>query len=511
MNTFNQPSGLGGSAYSSRMKAIARWMLVAGAFVLAGVACFTTYEGLTTVILIGAAIPTAIGIQAMVFGAEMLFAHARSFRQRAFSLLTFTVAESVSFAFTFLFFFTFVNGKVAVRQNAIYSTATFRAAQSQMQNVADKTKGTVVKGLDQQEIELRAERKLLSSDAETRRRQVERLTEENSRLLTRLQSVEGDEAITIRHQIEKNRSTIQACRADASTLKLRIATLMEQEEQIRNRRGTAESFTPNFLGVQEGDWKRLQKEYDALAAVHGQLADGDAPLPVAPSPPLYDSAGRILRGQDDHFNEALTRLMEPWDAVVWWAIILSAAVEFPGFIALLATRPKASDLPAKMYAAGIWMRRVRRSVDSAEGVIPFAGKSIFSFFFRRPTRFGHPAVHAHEDLIEDLQMRMRTAFKEVTAPISLLTILETRLDSLYADLIYRNYSLIAELDDEVMATLDHCTAAVKAAGLPLEEENHLTALLREETDRLRALYRAGDGNNDTTEKEKSNEPTQTHA
>jgi len=76
-------------------------------------------------------------------------------------------------------------------------------------------------------------------------------------------------------------------------------------------------------------------------------------------------------------------------------------------------------------------------------VIPFAGKSIFSFFFRRPTRFGHPAVHAHEDLIEDLQMRMRTAFKEVTAPISLLTILETRLDSLYADLIYRNYSLIA--------------------------------------------------------------------
>jgi len=62
-----------------------------------------------------------------------------------------------------------------------------------------------------------------------------------------------------------------------------------------------------------------------------------------------------------------------------------------------------------------------------------------------------------------------------------------------------------------MATLDHCTAAVKAAALPLEEENHLTALLREETDRLRALYRAGDGNNDTTEKEKSNEPTQTHA
>lgn len=129
MNTFNQQSGHGGLAYSSRMKTVARWMLVAGAFVLAGVACFTTYEGLTTVILIGAAIPTAIGIQAMVFGAEMLFAHARSVRQRVFSLLTFTVAEAVSFAFTFLFFFTFVNGKVAVRQNAIYSTATFRAAQ----------------------------------------------------------------------------------------------------------------------------------------------------------------------------------------------------------------------------------------------------------------------------------------------------------------------------------------------------------------------------------------------
>jgi hypothetical protein len=493
MSTLNQQHGVEGAAYSSRMKRLANWMLVLGALVLAAVASFTTYEGLTTVIVVGAAIPTAIGIQTMVFGAEMLFAHARSIRQRAFSLLTFSVAESVSFAFTFLFFFTFVNDRVAVRHNAIYSTAAFRTAQSQLQNAAERTKDAEIRDLDQQEIELRSENKLLSADAETRRRQAEKLVQEDSRLMIRLKSADTVESAAIRRQIQKNRSTIQACRADASTLKLRVATLVEQEEQVRGRRKAIDAFTPNFLGVKEDDWKGLQKEYDALAAVHGRLADEQAvSLPPAPVPPLYDQNGRILRGQDDHFNEALTRVMEPWDAVVWWAIILSAAVEFPGFIALLATRPKGSDLPTKMYAAGSWMRRMRRSVDSAEGVIPFAGRSVFSFFFRRPTRLGHPTVHAYEDLIEDLQCRMRAAFKEVTAPISLLTILETRLDSLYADLIYRNYSLIAELDDEVTATFDNCIAAIKAAGLPFVQENHLIGLLREETDRLRALYRAGE-------------------
>jgi hypothetical protein len=512
MSTINIKSGGRNRDFSSVMKAVALWMLFVGALVLAGVATFTTFEGLMKVIAAIAALPTAIGIQTMVFGAEMLFAHARSARQRIFALVTFGVAETVSFAFTFLFFFTFVNGRVAVRHNAIFSTAAFRTAQSQLQNVAGKVKDTELRELDQQDVELRAQRKLLSSDADTRRRQAERLAEENRILAVQLRPADEPQNNLIRKRIQQNRITIQNCRADASTLKLRVATLAEQEQLISNRRRSAESFTPNFLAVPDGAWTSLQREYDALAAAHGRLAGGDTiQLPPAPSPPLYDSAGRILQGQDDQFNEALTRMTEPWGAVVWWAFILSAAVEFPGFIALLATRPIGRDWPTRMYAVGNWMRRLRRSIDSAEGVVPFFWKSGFSFFFRRPIRPGHPTVHAYEDLIEELQMRMRTELKEAVAPVSLVTILETRLDALHADLIYRNYSLVAELDDDVTSTLEHCVAAVKAAALTHEQEEHLIHVLQEETDQLRTLYRAGEANNEKNDKEKCNEPTQTHA
>ncbi len=193
---------------------------------------------------------------------------------------------------------------------------------------------------------------------------------------------------------------------------------------------------------------------------------------------------------------------------MWWSLILSAAVEFPGFIALLATRQKGADLPARIYALGIWLRRLRRSLQAAQGVIPLAIRSVFRLLFGKPERRGHPTVTAYEDFIEDLQMRMSGAFRDITAPAGLMTILETRLDSLYASLIHRNYSLVAELDDEVNDFFEACLAAVKAAELPEAEEKQIIDLLLEQTERLRTLYRAGDGtSNNHDHHEKSTKET----
>lgn len=491
--------------FTSNMINFARWLMVGGASFLAVVATFTTWEGLKLVIAAWAAIPTAIGIQAMAFGSETLAAHGQTLRQRVFGLCSFIVSESVSFAFTFLFFFTFLNANIAVRQNAAYSVSEFRHQQSDLQKTAVKVKAAEIAEINQQDVDLKAQSKLFSADADTRRRQAERLVEENAKLTKDLQSAAGEpERETLRRRIQQNKYVIQNCRADASTLRLRVASIAEQEGQIADRRRIAEAFTPDLLGVKDEDWVGLSKQYEALAAAHGRIADTSAiPLPAAPGKPVYDGKGKILRGQDDRFNEALRRVQEPWDAAVWWALILSAAVEFPGFIALLATRQKGADLPARIHAFGIWLRRFWRSVQAAPGVVPVAFKSLFKLLFGKPERRGHPTVTAYENFIEDLQARMSNTFRTMTAPATLMTILEARLDSLYASLIHRNYSLVAELDDEVNEFFEASVAAVKVAGLPEAEEKQITEMLLEQTERLRTLYRAGDENSNNDSQKKS--------
>ncbi len=495
--------------FTHKMINLARYLMVGGAFFLAVVACYTTREGLALVIAAWAAVPTAIGIQAMAYGSETLAAHGQTLRQRVFGFCSFLVSESVSFAFTFLFFFTFLNASVGMKQNAAYTVTEFRRQQSALQNVAVNVKAAEIAEIGQQDLDLKTQAKLFSADADTRRRQAENLVEENGKLVNDLSSsANAAEHETIRRRIQRNKYVIRNCRADASTLRLRVAEISEQESQIGERRRIAEGFTPDFLGVTEGDWAGLTKQYDALAAVHSRLPDTDSiPLPTAPGKPVYDEKGKILRGQDDRFNEALRRVQEPWDAAVWWAIILSAAVEFPGFIALLATRQKGLDLPARIHAMGVWLRRLRRSLQAAQGVVPLAFKSVFRLLFGKPERQGHPTVTAYEDLIEDLQARMSGTFRTVTAPATLISILETRLDSLYASLIHRNYALVAELDDEVNDFFDSCVAAIRAAALSEEEEQQIIGLLLEQTERLRTIYRAGDGNeHNTTEKaQKENE------
>jgi hypothetical protein len=448
----------------------------------------------------------------MVFGSEALFAHARSFRQRFFALFALTVAELASFLFTFVFFFTYVNARVGETQNAHYTTSEFRKAQSQLQQLAASVRESEIRELEELDLSLKAQRKLLSSDAETRRRQAEQLARENQRLATQLRTSSPEDADAIRRRMERNQRLIRDCQADAATLRVRLAAIAEQEDQVRNRRQGAESFRPDFLSVKDNDWASLRERYETLALAHGRIQDTrHLQLPGAPAPPIYDADGRILRGRDDRFNEALSRVAGPWDAVVWWALILSAVVECPGFLALLATRPKGMDLPAKMFAAGHWMRRLRRAVESAEGVIPFIYNASVGFLFRKPVRPGHPAVHAYEELIEDLQMRMRDALREATAPAALATILETRLEALYANLIYRNYSLIAELDEEVAAAYDHCVSAIQSASLPHAQEKLLIRLLQTEADRLRGFYRAGNGKQDNPNEEKANGETEAHA
>ncbi len=490
----------GNFKFTLHMIDLAHYLMVGGAFFLAVVACYTTWEGLALVIAVWAAVPTAIGIQAMAYGSEMLAAHGQSLRQRAFGFCSFLVSESVSFAFTFLYFFTFLNASVGMKQNAAYTVTEFRRQQSALQIVAVKVKAAEIAEINQQDLDLKTQAKLFSADADTRRHQAENLVEENRKLVKDLpDSPNVAERETIQRRIQRNEYVIRNCRADASTLRLRVAAISGQESQIGDRRRIAEGFKPDFLGITEGDWAGLTKQYDALADVHGRLPNTNSiPMPSAPGKPVYDEKGKILRGQDDRFNEALRRVQEPWDAAVWWAIILSAAVEFPGFIALLATRQKGLDLPARIHAMGIWLRRLRRSLQAAQGVVPLAFKVVFRLLFGKPARRGHPTVTAYEDLIEDLQARMSGTFQTMTAPATLITILETRLDSLYASLIHRNYALVAELDDEVNDFFDACVAAIRAAALQEEEEQQIIGLLLEQTERLRMLYRTGDGNDHNT-------------
>jgi hypothetical protein len=487
--------------FTPKMINLARYLVVGGAFFLAFVACFTTWEGLKLVIAAWAAVPTAIGIQAMAFGSETLAAHGQTLRQRVFGLSSFVVSESVSFAFTFLFFFTFLNARVALQQNKTYEAAEFRRQRSELQIAGAKVKATEAADLDQQDLDLKTQAKLFSADAETRRHQAENLVDENKKLVKALLSANAAEQEAIWHRIRRNEYVIRNCRADASTLRLRVATNGAQASQIGSRREVAAGFTPDFLGVKDGDWEGLTKQFETLAAAYGRLADaGTVALPPAPGRPVFGKNGQILRGEDDQFNEVLRRVQEPWDGAVWWTIILSAAVEFPGFIALLATRQKGVDLPARIHAMGVWLRRLRRSLQAAQGVIPLAFKSVFRLLFGKPEHRGHPTVTAYEDFIEDLQAHMSGKFRAMTAPATLITILETRLDSLYASLIHRNYTLVAELDDEVNDFFDSCVATVKVAALTEEQERQFIGLLMEQTERLRRVYRAGDGNHhDTTE------------
>jgi len=478
-------------SFSGQLNTAGRRILAAGSVILSAVSAGTTWGGLATVMSATPAGFTAAGIQAIVLGGFMLFSHAPNLRARAFGLTAALVAEIPSALFTFVFFFALFNAKVAPRENAIIGTDSFHQQQSALQVFGERCRSRELEELADNGNMAKAEVRVLSADENTRRREAEYLGVANRQLQLQLATAEPDQQDAIHAKIRRNERLIKTLSTDAKAIRLQIATSEEQAGQLDTRRTAAEAYQPDFLDVHDGDWAGLRAGYTKLAGEYSQLSNtAGLVMPAAPNEPTHGINGEALRGQQEPFYELLTRIWNPWDAVLWWAAFLTAAIELAGVFAMWAVRAVSRDWPAAAYERGIWMRRMLRAIGSSGGVFPFAGKALYGVLFGQPVRTGHVGINRFEDLIEDTLLRMKTELRQASAPQALVSIIEAKLENLGGELIYRNYTAVADSDEKVIDTLDECLAAIRAASLQPDTQHRLEQLIHGQAERIRTMYRS---------------------